>query len=600
MYRLSILATWPIIALAILVLGGCQLSFDLPEGSRLACESNAECPEGYVCSLNFRVCVIAEPVCGDGVVEFPEDCDVTEMSAECDINCTVPLCGDGIHNPLAGESCDDGNTIDDDRCLNTCKHSPRSCGPDAIDCTVLFAPENTVPACDGTQCTFECIDDFCFDEDTQGCVGLGALSPNDACKTCQPGISTAGYTVSPGAICNDNETCTYNDMCQQDGSCLGEALLCENEEGTCGGVAFCDGSDVCQYSYPGSETSCNDEEICSHTDVCTGNGGCTGTVYSCAGNGTCGGDALCRCNLGYTGDLCETCSPGFGDTGDGTCTFLNNGNVDGLNTEVLIPAGTFFMGSPESELGRWEAEGPQRAVTITRDFYMLTHEVTQAEWVDLFALNPSVNHTEETCPLCPVDSVNWFETLFYANFKSNSMGLETCYSFAGCENNTIGTGEECAEVIFAGVDCTGYRVPTEAEWEYAARAGTTTDFYSGVNQTVGTSPEPVLDPIAWYFHNSDNTSQPVQTKEPNTWGLYDTSGNLWEWVWDWASDSYASFSNEDPLGATAPPTNRTDHRVLRGGSFGNVPTDCRSARRASNDHGGGGGVMGFRVVRTAP
>ena len=173
---------WPtliLVALASLTLGACQLSFELPEDSRLNCDSNADCPDGYICSLNFRLCLDAEPICGDGKVEFPEDCDVTVMTAECDYNCTTPVCGDGLHNILAGEACDDGNSNDDDACLTNCQYSPRLCGPDLLDCTVLFTPDNAEAACDGFNCTFNCLNGLCYDE------------TSNSCDTCPSGESDA-------------------------------------------------------------------------------------------------------------------------------------------------------------------------------------------------------------------------------------------------------------------------------------------------------------------------------------------------------------------------------------------------------------------------
>jgi formylglycine-generating enzyme required for sulfatase activity len=144
--------------------------------------------------------------------------------------------------------------------------------------------------------------------------------------------------------------------------------------------------------------------------------------------------------------------------------------------------------------------------------------------------------------------------------------------------------------------CAGYRLPTEAEWEYAYRAGTTTAFYNGAITQTGTSPlDPNLDAIGWYRGNSGNTTHPDAQKAPNAWKLNDMSGNVWEWCWDWLGASPASAVT-DPLG----PASGTS-KTLRGGSYGNEASWARAATRAfayRPDHADP--TLGFRLARTAP
>ena len=144
-------------------------------------------------------------------------------------------------------------------------------------------------------------------------------------------------------------------------------------------------------------------------------------------------------------------------------------------------------------------------------------------------------------------------------------------------------------------DCEGYRLPTEAEWEYAARAGTTTAYYSGNSDAshLGCEkPFPVLENIAWYCANSNGGTRAAGTKNPNPWGLHDMGGDVWEWAWDW----YGAYTGDatDPTGPAA-----TGTRVVRGGSWFADARRCRSASRSGGGPGGHGNDKGFRIARTA-
>jgi len=215
---------------------------------------------------------------------------------------------------------------------------------------------------------------------------------------------------------------------------------------------------------------------------------------------------------------------------------------------VYIPAGKFPMGSSETEKGRERNEGPQRWVTISRPFYMGVTEVTQAQYAAVTGKNPS----NVKAPENPVERVSW----------------DDCVAF--CQAMSKATGRSA-------------RLPTEAEWEYACRAGTKTPFSFGADDKAPAA-------HAWYEDISGDTPHPVGGKKPNAWGVYDMHGNVWEWCSDWY-DSYASAEARDPKG---PATGK--ERILRGGAWGSPIDNCRSAYRNWNTPVNRSGYLGLRVV----
>lgn len=251
---------------------------------------------------------------------------------------------------------------------------------------------------------------------------------------------------------------------------------------------------------------------------------------------------------------------------------------------VLIRSGSFIMGSPDSEVDR-ESDETQHRVNISSDFWLGTYEVTQYEWRSLMGNNPS---SFSSCgDDCPVETVNWFEAVAFANTLSRSEGLQECYALSGCSSTDPSYGMECSSVSFSGLDCEGYRLPTESEWEYAARAGSSTAWYCGSNESC-------VDTNAWHSSNADGRTHAVGGKDANDWDLYDMAGNVWEWTSDWSGD-YPTGVVTDPTGSTS-----GQLRVLRGGSWYTDAHCGRSAYRFSFGPGLRYDSLGFRLARSAP
>jgi formylglycine-generating enzyme required for sulfatase activity len=222
----------------------------------------------------------------------------------------------------------------------------------------------------------------------------------------------------------------------------------------------------------------------------------------------------------------------------------------------LIPAGTFVMGSPSDELGRGTDE-TQYTVTISESFYIQTTEVTQGQWKAVMGNNPS---DFDSCGLnCPVELISWEDAEDFI-ITLNAMG-EGSYTF-----------------------------PTEAQWEYAARAGSNKAFANG--GISDTTTDSNLDVMGWYASNSGSTPHAVAQKQPNAWGLYDMHGNVYEWCQDWYG-TYPDISVTDPGGPSS-----GSSRVERGGSWINSAQNCRSAKRYSYTPGSRLNSIGLRLSRT--
>jgi formylglycine-generating enzyme required for sulfatase activity len=234
---------------------------------------------------------------------------------------------------------------------------------------------------------------------------------------------------------------------------------------------------------------------------------------------------------------------------------------------LLIPPGSFQMGcSASNQYGCWSNESPVHTVTLTNAFYLGRYEVTQAQWQARMGSNPSYwqNPSSDVpagqVPNRPVENVSW--------------------------NMIAGSGGFMAQ--------TGMRLPTEAEWEYAYRAGTTTAFHGFTGYLSGTNDDTLVGNIAWYYLNSNSQTRPVGGKLGNGFGLHDMAGNVWEWVNDrYSSSYYASSPAQNPPGPAS-----GSYRVFRGGSWYDDTANLRASYRDDLTPGGAGYYVGCRAARS--
>lgn len=278
----------------------------------------------------------------------------------------------------------------------------------------------------------------------------------------------------------------------------------------------------------------------------------------------------------------DTGTDGDTDTDTGMNTEPNqppNSFANSLGmTFNLIPTGTFIVGSPQSELGR-DGDETQHQVTLTQPFYLQITEVTQDQWIEIMGVNPSFF---SSCgPFCPVENVSWDDVqIFIEELNRRDEGV--------------------------------YRLPTEAEWEYAARGGRTTAFSSGDIETIECGMDTNLDVMGWYCDNSIVEysgcvnlvegggpecvgPHPVQQKIPNDYGLYDMHGNIAEWCNDWYISEISVAPVTNPTGPVS-----GERRVLRGGCWFDNPDICRSASRTRAEPNFRDRRIGFRLACSLP
>jgi formylglycine-generating enzyme required for sulfatase activity len=248
---------------------------------------------------------------------------------------------------------------------------------------------------------------------------------------------------------------------------------------------------------------------------------------------------------------------------------------------VLINPGTFQMGSPEDEPGRVDGHEHLHTVTLTQGFYISQYEVTEAWWDDVMGSGSSTSQLPKT-------HVNWDMAVEFCNQLSIDEGLTPAYVIHGPDGD-----------VTWNRDADGYRLPTEAEWEYACRAGSQAAFCNGPITHIYCDPlDPNLDEVGWYCGNRDYSDGPAEVgqKAPNSWGLHDMHGNLWEWVWDGFRSDYENLPQEDPVHDVGPGA----FRVLRGGDWDYWDArHCRSAYRFHNYPDNEYYNIGFRPVRSA-
>ncbi len=494
---------------------------------------------------------------------------------------------------LTGDCCNGGQWISQgDPCVS---------GEDDLSCTEDICTAEHA-------CEAVLIENFCAINGV--CIPDGITDEEHDCQYCDASTNTETWTP----FGTDVECRSSLGECDVAEFCDGVSADCPEDEkstepcresaGICDVMESCDGiqNDCPEDTYLPQGEACDDSDNCTANDQCDGLGpgeeNCAGETYSCNDRGTCNAaDEFCSCMEGYTGDYCDQCDENY------------QGYPNCVPVTVKIQPGDFVMGSPdgitcppsepecssppEAEPGRADNE-VQHQVTLTQAYSIMTWELSQKEFETLLGYNPSED--ADCGENCPVETVSWHEALLCANAKSVADELDECFECTGTEPDV-----ECSlkETYTKPQDCLGWRLPTEAEWEYAIRAGSETALYpsddsDGSLTLLECNLDPNLNKIGWFCGNEEDGINPAGRLAENAWGLYDMSGNVWEWVWDSYCAEYEIYETTDPDGHECSSLTR----VARGGAWNRFAEFSRCAYRYFNPPEYKDFSLGFRLVKT--
>ncbi|MBW2702753.1 MAG: formylglycine-generating enzyme family protein [Deltaproteobacteria bacterium] len=583
------------------LLAGCQ-----DEGG--ACANDLDCPGLEMCidgecRIESTTCPQVPCEAGEVCVEdhcYPEDCETYHCPGSGEV-CIGDEC---VRLSCVGIECADAEVCVGGHCYpEDCETHP--C-PGSGD---ICIEDECVPLCEKMECAEVevCVGGHCYPEDceTHICPGSGEICIEDECVPlcvgveCSDGQTCVEGTCYPNACadqaCDANEVCFQHECVDTECLDLGGVIVCEEVPDD-----FCNDDVLRIYDDLGE---CREGEcVYSFSEEICPSGCLDAACLSCQPDCTqveCGPDPVC-------GESCGDCQGGGLCSVDGVCIHFNFEWVE------ILP-GDFVMGSPIGEPGRdfytgqWPTlDETAHSVSLSHGFVIADREVSQGDFVAMMGYNPS--HFLSCGLTCPVEDLTFYEAALFCNRLSEAFGLQSCFSCGGS-----GSSVNCD---FSGnfgspYDCPGYRLPTEAEWEYAARAGTQTAFSNGSLTHSECSPlDANLDELGWYWANSSVSYEdatvipcdgldknvgphPTGQKSYNPWGLYDMNGNVWEWVMD-CPYSYPTGQEIDPVGPLG-----CDAPIYRGGSYGALALYCRNAERATEPcHGTTCGDIGFRPVRS--